>query len=703
MKKTHFFCIIIVALLIFVPASEILAQTITHGPIIGAVTSAAARIAVRVDAPAEVKFELDTQTSFASSFFTTSKTAAAEQDFFVVLDVDGLSPDTRYYYRAVLNNTPSQTVNEFQTFPVEGQRSTFTFAFGACQQNFQDPNSNIGRVFPLIAQDRPRFFLELGDWTYPDTTDDGSNPQDYFNIDFSRVQSNYRTKYDPTYPMSEIFKIMPIDYVYDDHDYSNDNSDRTFPARENSLRGYQEMFPHYPLANKNNGLWHKFTFGNADFFVLDTRTQRSPNITPFKQDSNGRFFYEKTPGHLILDSDPTISGQLQMDWLIQELQASTADWKFVCTTVTFNPSVRALVELALFFQGSSLENFIRQFGFSSLADVAISLADSWNGFANSVERLVKAVNENNIDNVIVLSGDTHTAAIDDGANAIFPEIMAGALDRTNSRLVALGQLFGVDIWNQGGQTLSSGNFNSHYGRITVFAQDSVRLELIDEFGQLITSYTHQAGRVASRVALTVAVERLDFGEVAVGDSATSTLLLINTGADTVFINNISSSVPEFIPSLTNLSIPPGVRNDVVVAFAPQTGRVFQGEITIGSNDPDGPLVLSVRGSGTPPTSVDQAPAVPNHFALNQNYPNPFNPATRITYELASESRVDLRIYNQLGQEVKALVNFQKQLAGSHSAQWNGKDNQGRLVGSGVYFYRLNAGAFTESRKMLLLR
>jgi len=90
------------------------------------------------------------------------------------------------------------------------------------------------------------------------------------------------------------------------------------------------------------------------------------------------------------------------------------------------------------------------------------------------------------------------------------------------------------------------------------------------------------------------------------------------------------------------------------------------------------------------------------FALQQNYPNPFNPSTMISYQLASESEVELTIYNMLGQEIRKLI-AQHQPAGTHQIQWNGRDEAGHQVGSGVYIYKLIAGEFVQSRKMLLLK
>jgi hypothetical protein len=93
---------------------------------------------------------------------------------------------------------------------------------------------------------------------------------------------------------------------------------------------------------------------------------------------------------------------------------------------------------------------------------------------------------------------------------------------------------------------------------------------------------------------------------------------------------------------------------------------------------------------------------PGSYALSQNYPNPFNPETRIQYRLAKNSPVLLEIFNVRGQSVRRLVNWE-QSAGSYVITWNGLDEAGVPVASGIYFYRLAAGEFVEVRKMLLLK
>jgi len=91
------------------------------------------------------------------------------------------------------------------------------------------------------------------------------------------------------------------------------------------------------------------------------------------------------------------------------------------------------------------------------------------------------------------------------------------------------------------------------------------------------------------------------------------------------------------------------------------------------------------------------PKIPDQFGLNQNYPNPFNPTTVVSYQLPLTSYVTLKVYNMLGQEMTTLVNGMQD-AGYKSVTWNAAN-----VPSGIYFYRLQAGTFTETKKLLLLR
>jgi len=105
-----------------------------------------------------------------------------------------------------------------------------------------------------------------------------------------------------------------------------------------------------------------------------------------------------------------------------------------------------------------------------------------------------------------------------------------------------------------------------------------------------------------------------------------------------------------------------------------------------------------ENSYTPP----DAAGLPKDFGIFQNFPNPFNATTTIRYALPEPGQVRLEIFNILGQKVKTLVD-EKQTAGNKQVIWDGRNERGDVVSSGVYFYRINAGKFHDVMKMSLLK
>lgn len=95
-------------------------------------------------------------------------------------------------------------------------------------------------------------------------------------------------------------------------------------------------------------------------------------------------------------------------------------------------------------------------------------------------------------------------------------------------------------------------------------------------------------------------------------------------------------------------------------------------------------------------------AIPRQFALGQNYPNLFNPSTNINYQLPKAERVRITIYDLAGRQVRELLNENKE-AGSYTVQWNGKNQLSQTVATGVYIYKIQAGQFSQTRKMLFLK
>ncbi|MCB0279904.1 MAG: fibronectin type III domain-containing protein, partial [Calditrichaeota bacterium] len=95
--------------------------------------------------------------------------------------------------------------------------------------------------------------------------------------------------------------------------------------------------------------------------------------------------------------------------------------------------------------------------------------------------------------------------------------------------------------------------------------------------------------------------------------------------------------------------------------------------------------------------------VPNDYALKQNYPNPFNPSTTVVYDLPHDGHVQLIIYNILGQQIRQLVNEDQLAAGNKTVHWDGRDQSGKPVASGVYIYQLLTREYSASKRMLLVK
>jgi hypothetical protein len=136
--------------------------------------------------------------------------------------------------------------------------------------------------------------------------------------------------------------------------------------------------------------------------------------------------------------------------------------------------------------------------------------------------------------------------------------------------------------------------------------------------------------------------------------------------------------------------------------------VYSQDIDILSNDPASPtltipVVFSVDSTlmvstGTAPAPINK----PLRYALHHNYPNPFNPTTTIRYDLPEAVAVRLDVFNIKGERVVVLVD-EHQPAGPHAALWDGRNSSGQPVATGVYFYRLKAGSFADTKKMQLLK
>jgi hypothetical protein len=136
------------------------------------------------------------------------------------------------------------------------------------------------------------------------------------------------------------------------------------------------------------------------------------------------------------------------------------------------------------------------------------------------------------------------------------------------------------------------------------------------------------------------------------------------------------------------------------------GAVEGDELTVTVNGnrviPGGEILWRFRGSQQVRFILTDQPEVPAQFTLEQNFPNPFNPSTTIRYQLPESGKVTIIVYNMMGQEIRRLVD-EEALAGYYNVVWDGRDEFGRVAGSGLYLVRMQAKSFSHTRKILFLK
>lgn len=496
------------------------AQYITHGPVVGGLTDHSARVYVRTAVPNGFKMIV----GVAGSNFTDGikkivpVLTTAENDNSAIIDLDGLESNTTYTISfwfgcgpsTISDNNPYKPCKpdtiqgSFQTFPKPGERGNYTFVTGSCQE------SENMKTFDVMASLKPRMLIHTGDFTYP-----SYQMGDDYPVKWPAIQESYRRRYQEK-RMREMLWNVPIAYVPDDDDgwgaarragisgvgYTFEQRGKnkvlvnklridSFPdiMRSNCMRGYVDYFPGYALKDSADGFYHSFVMGNIEFIMLDTR---------FSGDCNGfNLKYDSVANHWSFspDSNIHIISPAQMAWVKERLKNSTADWKFLVMGLPFNQNLKHMIDLGIKTQdviaGDAGE---KGTGFR----MAVSFSTYWAGFPFQSKELLNYIKDNNIKDVIVVSGDTHHNVIDDGKNSGLPELNASGLAVAGTHLAyymnKFTTLMGYPrydkfIWNQGGGGLGGNkNFKNQFGKIDVVSNQYVRLSVVDEDNITLATY-----------------------------------------------------------------------------------------------------------------------------------------------------------------------------------------------------------------------
>lgn len=336
----------------------------------GGVTSNSANVVARVEGAKAVTLVVRSHRNAEGDrgMRVTPASGAEDTYRFVLSD---LEPDHRYtlHLEADAEVVWTGAVRTHR----EDQPLSFAFVAGSCAQT-----GSAHDVFETMKRHDPRVFVHLGDLHYEDIDEDSPAR---FAAAYDLVLTS------PT--QASLAAEVPVAYVWDDHDFGRNNSDRNSPSKRAALAAYRAHVPSHPLVD-DQAIYHAFTIGRVRFLMTDCRSQRTPRGTPHRY--------------------RTLLGKKQKAWLKQELLDSKGRYPLV---VWVSP---------VGWIGKTLDD------------------DSWPGYPSERTELALFLAEHGIENVLMLAGDAHMLAIDDGTNNTyaqdgrrgFPVFHVAALDQVGS-------------------------------------------------------------------------------------------------------------------------------------------------------------------------------------------------------------------------------------------------------------------------------
>lgn len=297
----------------------------------------------------------------------------------VNFDVDGLTPSRRYQYAVEVDGVLDDARRGWvETFP-EGA-SSFLVAFASCART----GSN-GKVYDAIRGENPLLYLALGDLNYGDIRGE----------DLPRFMRAYdRTLTAPS--QSTLYRSTSVGYVWDDHDYGGNDADRSSASRRAAQEAYRLAVPHYPFRTDpaDGAIYQSFVVGRVRFVLTDLRSHRDPH--PGEIEGTEQL------------AERTMMGPAQLAWFENELRSAVDEGQAVVWASS-----------------------------SPWIETATETSDAWGGYAAERAQVATMVRDLGIgDRMLMVAGDAHMAAFDDGSNAAyagpgsgFPVAHGGALDR----------------------------------------------------------------------------------------------------------------------------------------------------------------------------------------------------------------------------------------------------------------------------------
>ncbi|MFP6881474.1 MAG: alkaline phosphatase D family protein [Roseibacillus sp.] len=253
-----------------------------------------------------------------------------------------LLPNTAYRYTVGIDGKSDPALHgAFRTQPAHGTSNKFRMVLTSCMK-FDQPQGS----WKHVLAEKPQLHLTVGDTHYADTT----NPT---------TQWEHHLRYRRMPEFAAVLRNIPTYSMWDDHDYGPNNSDRTAKGKENSLAGWNQFWGNPAAGTATTpGAFYKFSWGEVDFFMVDSRYHRSPDDAPD-------------------DDKKRMLGDAQFSWLIAGLKSSKAKFKVIASGSTLNHSK----------------------------------ADGWRIYTFARHRFFDAIKEHRIPGVVYMSGDIHRSLV----------------------------------------------------------------------------------------------------------------------------------------------------------------------------------------------------------------------------------------------------------------------------------------------------
>ena len=333
-----------------------------------------------------------------------------DQHNLVGFESSHLKPDTQYHYVLEVNGRVDwASRGQFRTFPVGP--ASFQIAFGSCAKT-----ASANESFDRIREHHPLFFMNMGDFHYLNIS---SNSIDRFRRAYDLVLSSL--------PQSSLYREVPFAYIWDDHDYGGNNSNRKSSSHTAVRQAYAEYVPHYPLASGggDQAIYQSFTVGRVKFILTDLRSERDDAK---KKD----------------DASKSMMGVEQKAWFKKELLEANGKYPLIC----WMSSVPWIGDVASnyygFVKADQFGHFLHtqspDWGSKTNKAKPVPDQDHWSVYSTERREIADFIKMNGIKGLCILHGDSHMLAADDGRNADYatgagapiPTMCAGPLDQTPS-------------------------------------------------------------------------------------------------------------------------------------------------------------------------------------------------------------------------------------------------------------------------------